>query len=283
MTQLYQFSNASNWNLLWSTNLTAPSVGAAILKQYSSIPDFTMPLLISNPVVAVYITSETDPGKWRRGGYIKQKVQTGIADGGQVDSYLTQSFLQLRKINIVQLQEINGNFALEFSVPYWLRQVSISVWEYTGVIADTVEQKLDDLTTFISDCCDELKALSESQNLGLGEQIQLTINKLASSEVILNSLKTTIGENAEPNSLISQVNNLENNLNGITSKLDGLEVNLSQQQAQQLNNIVTDNTTQINRNIGNLANSLSDVLAGNADPDVLNNFNNQSNIGSELI
>jgi hypothetical protein len=69
MALIYEFGNSSNWNLLWIGEKIAQNVIAPVLNQFYPIPDFSMPFLITSNVIAVYIKTDSDPGKWRKGGY----------------------------------------------------------------------------------------------------------------------------------------------------------------------------------------------------------------------
>lgn len=277
MATLYEFSNSSNWQQVWTGQRVAKPAPSPKLKNFFPIPDFSVPVLLDNPVLAVYVTSDDDPGNWRRGGYLKQKVSTGLADGSAVDSYLTQVFLQLRKINIVQLQKINGSFAVELAVPFWFKQVEVTVWEYTGTIADTVGEQLGDLKTFITQCCEELKSLSETSTDNLGSQIGETLSKLSDSEVLLNQISSTLnnsngGTEGSNDEIISRLTTIEAALNLLEDRTDLIgnsvvELQDIPEQIEFLNISVAQNNeltlTQINQldaGLFTLASSLGSLL-----------------------
>lgn len=278
MTTLYEFSNSSNWSLVWTGQKVAKKVLSTTLDRFYPIPDFSVPLLLDNPVLAIYVTSDTDPGTWVRAGYLKQKINTGLADGVAVDSYLSQKFLELRKINIVQLQKVNSSFAVEFAVPYWLRQIDVTVWEYTGKIANTITQQLSDLQSFITSCCDELTELSQTSTSTLDSRIGQTLLKLNDSEVLLNQISSAIVSNSSSNSgsideIASRLAAIESALNLLEDRTDFISDNLSDlqdipSQFDQLNTDITKNNslvfTQINQldaGLFTLASSLGDLLS----------------------
>lgn len=151
MAIIFDFANSQNWNLSWSGSRTAPPTPAPQLGRYFPIEDFTVPVQFQTPVLAIYLTSTTDPGRWIRGGFAKQKIRTGILGGGSPDTFSQALPLRLREINLLQFAQITTSYAVTLSIPYWLRQIDVTIYEYTGTITDTVEQKL-------IECCEDLNA-----------------------------------------------------------------------------------------------------------------------------
>lgn len=184
MPIVYDLGNAANWQLIWDANLDAPTPPNSRLNSFFPIPDFESPIQVSSEIVAVYCTSESDPGTWRRGGFIKQKIRTGIIGGGQNDAYLSIKPLYLRQINTITFPKVSSSYSLEFSVPFWLRQYSLSLYEYTGLIEDTINNDLDLLGNLIVDCCADLKqAINQQQS---PQEIQEILNKLTEIQNKLN-------------------------------------------------------------------------------------------------
>lgn len=150
MALIYDFSNSENWELSWSGVKVAPDAPNESLNRYFPIEDFAIPVQFESPVLAIYMTSNTDPGRWVKGGYAKQKIQTGITGGGSPDAFSEAKFLRLREINRVVFEQITTSYAVVLSIPFWLRHIDVTIYEYTGQIIDTVEEKL-------IECCDVLE------------------------------------------------------------------------------------------------------------------------------
>lgn len=300
MATLYEFANSSNWNQIWTGQKIAEPVPNSVLNRFYPIPDFSIPILISNPVLAVYVESSSDPGTWRRGGYFKQKISTGLNNGGTVDSYLVQKFLQLRKINIIQLQKINGSFAVEFAVPYWLREVTFTVWEYTGTVADTLTEQLSDLQNFIVTCCDELRELSQTSSTEINNKITDALDLLNSSEVLLNSINEAVvnGTGSESNSddeIISRLIAMESSLNLLEDRTDSISSSLTllediPLQFEQLTTEVNENNdlvlTQINQldaGLFTLASSLGQLLPQEQRTQLQNDISTRLNLDEDFL
>lgn len=171
MAIIYDFSNQNNWSLTWSGVKIAPDAPNESLNKYFPIEDFAIPIQFSSPIISIYLISNTDPGRWIRGGWAKQKITTGITGGGSPDAYTQTIPLKLRQINICQFQKITTNFAVVISIPYWLRHIDITVWEYTGEITDTIEDKL-------IECCDVLETDIAQVRQDLALSTVTIINKL---------------------------------------------------------------------------------------------------------
>lgn len=179
MAIVYDLGNSANWQLTNSIERVAEPVITRVLERYYPIPDFEAPIQLSSPILAIYIESESDPGTWRRGGFVKQKIRTGIVGGGGNDAYLTVKPMYLRQINTYTFPLVSTAYSLEFSIPFWLRQISINVYEYTGLIADTTEQTIDEVKQLLMECCDDLKfALLGSDNEFVIQEILVRIEQL---------------------------------------------------------------------------------------------------------
>ncbi len=130
-----EFGNSSNWNLIYSASKVAEDTSTTIQQRFRAIDPFSVPFLLDTPIVAVFASSETNPGYWRFAGNIFQKVQTGITVGGTPDSYLKQERIWLDEITIRSFATQPQTYELEFRVPYWLREITVQVFAYTGPLA----------------------------------------------------------------------------------------------------------------------------------------------------
>ena len=149
MSLIYDFGNSLSWELLYSNTYTAEPVPLRELREYFPIPDTILPIIVQSPIIAIYALSTSDPGTWRYGGRIRQRVNTGIAFGGVYDGIVSERRFNLRRVNVLQFDPLVNGYALELIIPYWLRDIGFSIWEYVGLIEDTTETQLDDIETKI--------------------------------------------------------------------------------------------------------------------------------------
>lgn len=158
---ILQLGNAANWSLLYQSHLFAQVVGGTPQKPtYAPIGEIAVPILVESPLVAVLSGSAKAPAYYKSAGYLAQKIQIGTMAGGIPDAYYqSRRKVYLRQIQLVKFERLSSTYQLSFFPHYWLEDLDITVWEYTGTISDTtsalvqtnleatlrVEQKVDAL------------------------------------------------------------------------------------------------------------------------------------------
>ena len=64
--------------------------------------------------------------------------------GGNPDAVVDSKRIFLNQFSLLRYPvRFGSSYSLIISVPYWLRQITLYLWEYTGSIIETSEQKLD--------------------------------------------------------------------------------------------------------------------------------------------
>lgn len=139
----YQFSNTNNWQQIASANLVAQDVRPLASRRFFPIPDYIVPVQIESPILAIYPFSAMAENNWKYAGTAYQRIFPGISVGGTADTWLNARKFYLDQVSILQFQKVSTTYELLLRIPYWIRQISLVVWEYTGPIIDTSEQKLD--------------------------------------------------------------------------------------------------------------------------------------------
>ncbi len=136
-------SDSSKWELLWSGSFTA--LGIANKPGYHHPLDpISVPVLLESRIIAITATSATAKDKWWYAGKARQIIQTGITVGGVADAAsVSIKKLSLDKINLLVFPSLTPTYALEIEPIWWLSEIDLSVWTYTGVDSDTVTQQLD--------------------------------------------------------------------------------------------------------------------------------------------
>jgi hypothetical protein len=147
--QLLQLSNSANWEQRYSTTRNAVSLGAG--SAFAPIPSITVPILISSHIIVVYVNTASSKDTWYFGGLISQKINLGLTVGGLPDSDAVQkNRLYLNRLTLLVWPRIASTYAVEVEIPKWFRQVSITLWEYIGPVADSTENMIQDLKTDLS-------------------------------------------------------------------------------------------------------------------------------------
>lgn len=180
MAVVFDLGNSAAWNLIYSENKVADTPPSASLNSHYPIPIFEVPIQFSSPIFAIFIDSESAEERWKTAGWIRQKVRTGILGGGQNDAFLSRKKVYLREINIIEFERVSSAYSVEINIPYWIRDVNLSIYEYTGLIADTQDEDIDELKALLLECCEDLKiAIFNSENtLEIVEKLNTIQNKL---------------------------------------------------------------------------------------------------------
>ena len=140
---ILELQNSSKWDRLWDYAAVAEPIpdrpGYTL-----EIPMIVLPFQLENHIIAISAKSSTAKPSWKLGGRVAKKIQTGITIGGTPDVTISDGRkLYLNQINLFRFTPYTANYALEITPAYYLTQVSLSLWVYTGVDTDTVTNQLN--------------------------------------------------------------------------------------------------------------------------------------------
>jgi hypothetical protein len=144
----YNAGNSSNWEPVWSNSFTAePAPGnRPELERYFPLPDISVPIQLSAGLLAFYATSQDADPKWKFAANVKRKYVTGLTVGGNPDAVVDSKRIFLNQFSLLRYPvSFGSSYSLLISVPYWHRQITLSLWEYTGPVIDTADQKLEQI------------------------------------------------------------------------------------------------------------------------------------------
>ena len=159
----WQLENSLNWNLIQRQNYERQII--------EGNPDYTdmhwtgsytyraiEPIQIITPykVLAIGIDSTLAPRHWRYAGSAFMFLPSAVSStqeigGGRVR--LAEVPLRLFELNFIQFPELTlDQYELEIRIPYWIEQISLEAWWYSGAsplpsseALDRIEAKLDSL------------------------------------------------------------------------------------------------------------------------------------------
>lgn len=141
----YNASNFNNWQYVWNQSFTAePALGnRPELERFFPLPEISVPIQLSSGLLAFYATSQGANPKWKFAANVKRKYATGLTVGGNADAVVDSKRIFLNQFSMLRYPvSFGSSYSLLISVPYWHRQISLYLWEYTGPIIDSVDQKL---------------------------------------------------------------------------------------------------------------------------------------------
>ncbi|MDY7049921.1 MAG: hypothetical protein RPG89_15205 [Microcystis panniformis WG22] len=142
----YNAGNSNNWQSVWSQSFTAePAPGnSPDLERYFPLPEILVPIQLEASLITFYATSQSADPRWKFAASVRRKYVTGLTVGGNPNAVVDSKRIFLNQFSLLRYPvNFGSSYSLLISVPYWHRQITLYLWEYTGPIIDTYEQKLD--------------------------------------------------------------------------------------------------------------------------------------------
>jgi hypothetical protein len=140
---ILNLSDSSKWQSLWFGSFSALGLPDKPGYHYPIDP-ILVPVLLEARIIAVTATSATAKSRWTYAGKARQKIQTGITVGGVVDAAsVSVKKLSLDKVNLIVFNALTPTYALEIEPIWWLADITLSVWAYTGIDSDTTTEQLN--------------------------------------------------------------------------------------------------------------------------------------------
>lgn len=145
-TQLFP----DEWQSVYTANIQAQAVPNTANRVYP-IGSIGIPVLLSNPLIAVSMRNDALPPTWRFAGHARQAINAGLLVGAATTASFATKPLLLNKLNLLYFPTLTAEWALSIDIPKWILEVTITVFEYTGALnttADEIEEinaKLDEL------------------------------------------------------------------------------------------------------------------------------------------
>ena len=147
---VFELGNSSNWDLLYTANHKAiPTTTKR--DQYFPIPEITIPFLIDSNILAVHVASISAKRNWHFAGILNQKIRIGLSIGGSPDAVAESSRkISLNQIQLLTFRELTDTYAVTFKTPFWINNITLTVWEYIGAVSDTTEILIQNLKADIT-------------------------------------------------------------------------------------------------------------------------------------
>jgi hypothetical protein len=128
------------WQQVYHQLLTAVPLGPGT---YQPIPKVLLPLQISNRVIVAGASSQKAKGTWRFAGRLVPIVDCGAVDFGQAE--LNGFGIPLNKGHLFVLPAYASTYQLRFEPFFWMEDILLSVWEFTGDVSDSTENLIRSL------------------------------------------------------------------------------------------------------------------------------------------
>ena len=143
----FDIGNANNWASRYQYSLVGAP--APVPGNYLPIPDLVIPITFTGQLLAISATSSTAKSTWKTAGWLWQRVLVNIGTGATVPNALSQRKYKfyLNQLTILTIPKLASEYALSISIPKWIQDLDIKIYEYTGEIIDSNDQKLDLILT----------------------------------------------------------------------------------------------------------------------------------------
>lgn len=122
------------WEPAWNDSFAVTPVPGT--SNVYPIGTIAIPVLTSNQVIGLYIGSNDSPPNWKYAGMLRQVVSTGLVVGGLANAQFSQHKVYLNRINIIDLPKATTDSALYLDVPYWIPDISLNLFEFTGSVVN---------------------------------------------------------------------------------------------------------------------------------------------------
>lgn len=122
---------ADNWSLFYGETVTRPDITPLPRTNWLFGPS----LQSEADLLAFHAESDRRKSTWNFAGLINLKFNTGLTVGGIADaeSTITRG-IYFDRILLVEVKKFSSSYGIEMSVPHWVPDISLFIWEYTGDI-----------------------------------------------------------------------------------------------------------------------------------------------------
>ncbi|BAZ29953.1 hypothetical protein NIES4074_24010 [Cylindrospermum sp. NIES-4074] len=151
-----ELQDASKWLMAWSDTAVAEPQPEPFQEQFKPIRAFECPITLTSRYLVIKTISLIPEGRrWKFAGNLKvyQNYPVGTIAGSKTEIGRYPIFLNANKI--VQIPDIAPQYTIELSDAYWLRNLYLEVYEYTGAF----NSGNDELLESVSDDLTEIKSV----------------------------------------------------------------------------------------------------------------------------
>jgi hypothetical protein len=142
-------NNKNNWQLVYQEYKQAVQVTP--LGGYSPLPAFEVPVRLSSRILIVKTVSNIPKGKrWKWAGRLRafQSFPTGI---NSQKSEVASHSLYLNRSKLLTYPELTSNFELVLSDAFWLRDLQLTIFEFTGEATTSAIDSLEEIKSKVDD------------------------------------------------------------------------------------------------------------------------------------
>jgi hypothetical protein len=141
MTAIYDADNASNWIQVYNGSFAATYPQGQQIPVYNPIPKTELPIDIDRELVAVYCTSTQYPNSKKYLGSVYQAI---VGNGAFPTAAATAKVRAIysNSTTLIEFTQFDDIYRLILSPRWWIEQLNITVFKYTGLANFKLEERL---------------------------------------------------------------------------------------------------------------------------------------------
>jgi hypothetical protein len=138
---IVQFGSQSNWSQVYSESREVEYLAPG---KFVPLPRFELGTLFDSRYLAISAYSSKAKPTWRYAGYVAQVCRLGSGGTASplpaVDTLVEKVYLG--RARLLTYPGFTSNYALVFVPPYWLEDLTLRVYEYSGAVSDSITDRL---------------------------------------------------------------------------------------------------------------------------------------------
>ncbi len=145
MGNIYDVSNAANWELIYTGNFNAIYVQGKQVPIYTPIPKTDLGLSIDSFAIAAFATSTKYQPTSRK--YVGSLIQAVDSNGSFDTPKLTHGKRSLFNNQTVfaEFNLFKDPYDLMLAPPWWIEDLSLKIWKYIGIGSNETNNRLDSI------------------------------------------------------------------------------------------------------------------------------------------
>ncbi len=133
-----QIVAALNSPLAWQQVYSESREGYPLSEtSYYPIPSYNVPLIFDSFLLMVGTSSQYARAHWKLGCWLTQTVDVPLADFDEIR--LKKYFVPINDATLIRLDAIAPQYRLKVDIPWWMRELRLTIYEYQGVLSDSTE------------------------------------------------------------------------------------------------------------------------------------------------
>lgn len=137
----FNVSDSTNWSFVWEQDFSAPSSPGNVpeLDRYFPLAPVSVPIELQSNLLAFYASSSSANSSWKASAYVKRKFLMGISSEGDNTAIVGNNRIFLNQFSLIQYpKDFESSYSLVISFPYWIRDISLKLWQYKSVSPDII-------------------------------------------------------------------------------------------------------------------------------------------------